>query len=168
MSTSETRRRVERVEHAYSTYLPSGKGFLPPVVPDDRLPETFKPYVRACDGLPGRFGGTNSSVRPWLDGLFSRHDATVCAAIDRLSLMERQKLMTVLSMLAHAYRWEKTPPDRAAFELTHLTLPPVSTSHGRTWHACWASLESAVSGTWHFATGLWYPGQEVALTQWMR
>ena len=45
-------------------------------------------------------------------------------AIDRLTQMQRQTLMTVLCTLAHTYRWGRTPPDNAAFELTHLVLPP--------------------------------------------
>lgn len=115
---------TQHLEHAYATCLPQGKGFLPPVVPVEQLPRGFERYQQACDELPGRFGATHSSVRPWLDRLFSRCDPGVIGAIDRLDVMEQQKAMTVLCTLAHAYRWEKTPPDKAAFELKHLTLPP--------------------------------------------
>ncbi len=115
---------AKRVQHAYATQLPAGKGFLPPVAPVDHLPDAFAPYLQACDELPSRFGVGNRSIRPWLDGLFSRPDPAVTRAIDRLAPMERQKLMTVLCTLAHTYRWEKTPPDHAAFELKHLVLPP--------------------------------------------
>lgn len=124
MYGSDERVLAELMRRAYTAHLPAGKGFLPPVVPVDHLPEEFDPYLRACAELPSRFDGANQSVRPWLDGLFSRHDPAATRAIDRLTWMERQKLMTVLCTLAHAYRWEKTPPDKAAFELKHLVLPP--------------------------------------------
>lgn len=124
MRRSEWYAQSEFVEYAYTTYLPEDKGFLPPVVPLDRLPQAFEPYLRACDELPSRFGGVNGSVRPWLNGLFSRPNPEISRAITRLTLIEQQKLMTTLCMLAHSYRWEKTPPDKAAFELKHLALPP--------------------------------------------
>ncbi len=124
MHRSEPHVLAERVEHAYAMHLPPGKGFLPPVVPVDVLPDVFARYQHACDALPSRFGEPGGGIRPWLDSLFSRHDPAVTQAIDRLSPMERQKAMTVLCTLAHTYRWEKTPPDQAAFELKRLTLPP--------------------------------------------
>ncbi len=104
MVGSEQRAVVELLQDAYATHLPAGKGFLPPVVPLDHLPDVFDPYVRACNELPSRFAGTNQSIRPWLDGVFFQHDPIVTAAIDRLMPMQRQKLMTVLCTLAHTYR----------------------------------------------------------------
>jgi indoleamine 2,3-dioxygenase len=124
MDRDEQRRRVVQVQRAYATHLPDGKGFLPPRVPCDHLPEEFDPYVRACDELPRRFGIGQRSVRPWLDHVFSRYDPALTRAIDHLGPMERQKLMTILCTLAHSYRWETTPPSRAAFELKYLILPP--------------------------------------------
>ena len=47
MDGSERRHLVKRVQQAYATYLPAGKGFLPPVVPVDHLPAAFELYVRA-------------------------------------------------------------------------------------------------------------------------
>lgn len=123
MSESEFSTLAERLEHAYATLLPKGKGFLPPVVPVDRVPEPFDIYQNACNELPERFGGPGT-IRPWLDDLFAHHDAVVTEAVDRLTFMEQQKLMTVLCTLAHTYRWGKTPPDEAEFERTHLVLPP--------------------------------------------
>ncbi len=54
MDGREPRVLAERVQRAYATHLPAGKGFLPPVVPVDRLPEEFALYLRACDELPAR------------------------------------------------------------------------------------------------------------------
>lgn len=115
---------ADRLDVTSEAYLPPGKGFLPSVTPAQALPDAFAPYQLACDELPERFGASNGSVRPWLDALFSEHDPAITQAIDRLSPMEQQRAMTMLCTLAHSYRWGNTPPDRAAFELQHLTLPP--------------------------------------------
>ena len=111
------------VRHAYDTCLPEGKGFLPPLVPLDRLPPPFTAYLQACGELPARFDGPGAGVRTWLDGLFARYDPAVLRAMDDLSAMEREKLMTVLCALAHTYRWDTSRPDQSAFELRRLALP---------------------------------------------
>ena len=119
---SDRRAAAALVRDAYRAHLPEGKGFLPAAVPADRLPAPLAPYLRACEELPRRFGAPGG-VRPWLGALFARNDPAVARAIDGLGAAEEQALMTALCVLAHAYRWGTSPPDRAEFALTHLTLP---------------------------------------------
>lgn len=124
MLSLNARLAVDRLEHTYRTCLPLGKGFLPLKTPVHVLPAAFDRYQRACDELPERFGSPNGGVRQWLDTRFAEHDPAVTEAIDHLSPLERQRAMTVLCTLAHSYRWGQAPPDRTAFELTSVTLPP--------------------------------------------
>ena len=124
MRSPEAQYLADRLERAWERFLPTGKGFLPATTPAQELPAVFARYQLACDALPERFGTQNGSVRPWLDGIFAEHDPAITQAIDHLSPLEQQRAMTVLSTLAHSYRWERTPPDRAAFACKHLILPP--------------------------------------------
>lgn len=123
MESSANHLAAERLEQACETCLPPGKRFPPPVVPLTGLPQGLVRYQQACDELAERFGAS-TSIRPWLDQEFARSDAGVLSAIDGLDPMERQALMTVLCTLAHTYGLGTTPPEPAAFALTHLMLPP--------------------------------------------
>ncbi|CAN5682055.1 hypothetical protein BH23CHL4_BH23CHL4_28460 [soil metagenome] len=168
MCGSELLQLANRLEHAYERYLPEGKGFLPPVTPIDHLPAEFERYQRACDELPDRFGAPNGSVRPWLDGLFSWHDPSINHTIDRLTPMERQKAMTMLCTLAHTYRWEKTPPEKAAFEQTQLTRPPGI--DGPWTHLAVLLRQPRVGSLWNVALCNWslVSSYEAARTRSMR
>jgi hypothetical protein len=117
------RKAAALVREAYDTYLAEGKGFLPATVPLDRLPQPFTAYLLACHELPARFDGPDEGVRGWLDHLFTQCDPAIIRAIDGLSAMECEKLMTVLCALAHTYRWDTSPPDKSAFALQRLALP---------------------------------------------
>ncbi len=99
MCGSELLLLANRLEHAYERYLPEGKGFLPPVTPIDHLPAEFERYQRACDELPDRFGAPNGSVRPWLDGLFSRHDPAINRSIDRLRACANRRIVMLCRVL---------------------------------------------------------------------
>lgn len=152
MSFFDPRLAADRLELAYKTYLPPGKGFLPSLTSAQALPAALAPYQSACDELPERFGAPGD-VRPWLDVYFAGYDPAITQTILQLSPMQRQRAMTMLCTLAHSYRWGATPPDRAAFELRHLALPP---GIDRPWTHLAKLLQQPRVGTlWNMALCNW-------------
>src|SRR5688500_806223 len=123
MPASDDLAVAERLHEAHATHLSPEGGFLPPVVPLETLPAPFAPYLEACAELPERFPVARGGVRAWLADRFRDDEPAVAAAVDGLDEMGRAKLMTVLSLLCHAYRWESAPPAPEAQALRRLDLP---------------------------------------------
>ena len=113
---------AERIRRAYDTELGSVRAFLPERVPIDVLPPLLQPYLNATGELTLRYP-VGGGVRGWLDGLFGRRAPDVVALLPALSEPERQRLMTVLSVLAHAYRWDSVPPAQDRFAERRIQLP---------------------------------------------
>lgn len=117
--------RVARLVRAsYEGDLGEVRAFLPGRVPLDELPSVFEPYLSACTELPARYPGEGGGVRSWLEREFGRDEPAVRHAIPRLTCGERDRLMTVLSVLGHTYRWDRVPPAPARFQERRISLPP--------------------------------------------
>jgi CRP-like cAMP-binding protein len=108
---------------AYATCVTAEGGFLPARIPPATLPAPLDRYVELCRELPARYHGPDAHVRPWLDAELAAWDPAHEAAIDAIQEDERHTLMTVLSTLAHAYRWDSTPPRPEEYERSRIDLP---------------------------------------------
>ena len=114
---------AQALRFAHQTLINPEVGFLPRRVPSDALPISLKHFLFAADQLPARYHHEGASVRGWLDKLFCEHDPALDLTISSLAQPERDRLMTVVSVLAHAYRWDSAPPRREAYELKAIVLP---------------------------------------------
>lgn len=113
-----------RVRAAYERCLSREGGFLPDVVPLERLHEAFADHQQACDSLASCYHGPDKSVRAALDARFGQVEPAMVALIDEMDRPELDKAMTLLSLLGHAYRWDHMPPSAEAYHLQQITLPP--------------------------------------------
>ncbi len=100
------------------------RAFLPSRVPPNELPSAFAPYLAACAEVAGRYPEGQGGVRGWLEGEFARYEPAVRQAIRGLSEPERDKMLTLLSVLGHTYRWNSVPPAPARFQEQRISLPP--------------------------------------------
>lgn len=98
-------------------------GFLPDRTPLRALPSPFDAHQRALDELPDRYHVEGASVRAWLDDAFRAWDGEHARACDELDAEGADKLMTVVSFLAHAYRWDSAPPRAGEYRREALALP---------------------------------------------
>ena len=115
---------ARKVRASYEADLGEVGGFLPGRVPLDELPTVFQPYLWACAQLPAHYPADSGGVRTWLEGEFAREDPAVRNAIPRLGGAERDRLMTILAVLGHTYRWDCVPPAPARFQEQRIPLPP--------------------------------------------
>lgn len=104
--------------------LNAGGGFLPDRTPLHALPPPFDAHADALDGLADRYHAEGASVRPWLDATFAAWRDDHARACDALDDDHADKLMTVVSFLAHAYRWDSAPPRAAEYRRDRVELPP--------------------------------------------
>jgi CRP-like cAMP-binding protein len=124
-TSAPTRRKLAaRVRQAYEADLGAVGTFMPERTPVHDLPEPFTRYAEACLELPRRHPADDGGVREWLDDLFGAPDPAAMAAVSELADHERDELMTVLSFLAHAYRWDTIPPRPERFAERLIDLPP--------------------------------------------
>lgn len=107
----------------YAASLTREGGFMPPVVPLDRVPASFVALDVSLAELGERYNAPDAAVRPWLDELYGAYDPALDAEIDRMTRPELDKLMTALSLLCHAYRWNSNPATPAACGLSRIALP---------------------------------------------
>jgi hypothetical protein len=107
----------------FESCIPPRLGFLPPVVPLDTLPAPWDDYLDAVRELPRHYHGDAASARAWMDSLFATCRPEVLPALPDLSVSERDKLMTVLSMLGHAYKWDRLPPPKEMYSIERVVLP---------------------------------------------
>lgn len=115
---------ARQVRASYATDLGAVGAFLPARVPLDDLPPVFERHLMACKELAYRYPAERGGVRRWMDREFSREEVATRYAIPRLTCSEHEKLMTVLAVLGHAYRWDFLPPARHRFNERHIALPP--------------------------------------------
>jgi hypothetical protein len=114
----------------YERCLSSEGGFLPDTVPGPALPDVFSRFLAVIEELPNHYHGADASARAWLDREFASHDRSYDVEIDLLDGPRCDALMTVLSILCHAYRWDSAPPRPDSYALTRLELP---VGLGRPW-----------------------------------
>ncbi len=103
--------------------LDVGGGFLPTRTPLHALPSPFAAHERALDELAARYHAEGASVRAWLDATFATWSDDQARARDALDDAHADKLMTVVSFLAHAYRWDSAPPRADEYGRARLDLP---------------------------------------------
>ncbi|MBM4389694.1 MAG: cyclic nucleotide-binding domain-containing protein [Deltaproteobacteria bacterium] len=112
--------RENALDAAFAALGPNG--FLPARLPAHRLPPPFDLLDAAVAELPERYHG-DGDVEPWIWALFDG-EALRGASWDALDTPERDRLMTVLSVLAHCARWRRAPPRREDYERARCALPP--------------------------------------------
>lgn len=105
-------------------YLDFKGSFLPPKVPEEHVPPAFQAYELACQELAEYFHGEHKSARRWLNEKFKIYDPELDTMIQStLSVPQLEKLNTILSILAHAYRWDSVPTDRSNYQPRKFELP---------------------------------------------
>lgn len=111
------------VTDAFSRYLSVEGGFLPSYVPLSTLPVRLAHYTEALDLLPATYSRDLGGVREWMDERFRNFNPDLLSEIATLNDPEQHKLLVVLSILAHTYRWDSVPAPRSAYETKTLQLP---------------------------------------------
>src|SRR4051794_27680468 len=122
-TTRDALRLADAVREAYDEALSPHGGFLPPEIPLTSVPGPLAGYVDLCHELPVHYHGAGAHVRPWLDEQLTAGPADEIEQASTLSEPQCQLLMTVLGLLAHAYRWDSTPPRPEERERTSIELP---------------------------------------------
>ena len=122
-SASDALRLAEAARQAYEEDLSPHGGFLPPEVPLTSLPGPVARYVDICRELPRHYHAPDAHVRPWLGEQLSGGSPDELEQVGALTEPQRHLLMTVLSLLAHAYRWDSSPPRPEERRRTSLELP---------------------------------------------
>ena len=120
---SDPLRLAEVARQAYDEGLSPHGGFLPPEIPLTSLPGPLARHVDICRELPWHYHGPNAHVRPWLDEQFRDGRAEELEQAGVLTEPQCQLLMTVLGLLAHAYRWDSSPPRPQERQRTSIELP---------------------------------------------
>lgn len=146
-------------------HLKRGLGFLPRQVPADVLPDEWSPWVEAARMLPEHFHG--NGARDWLAARFGKPVPGIAAGVAALAPHEADRLLTVLSVLGHAFRWDCVPPTAAEYARTRLALPPGLEAPwaalcARSGHPRVGNLASMVTTNWRlpgYAGGADYPAE---------
>lgn len=104
--------------------LAPGLGFLPARTPARQLPARWRVYADAAAELARRYHAADADVVPWLTHLFATPVADASAAVAEMSEPERDRLLTITSVLSHAFRWASAPPRAESYHRTAVSLPP--------------------------------------------
>lgn len=83
--------------------------FIPSKVPLDTLPRPFDIYVSLLDSVNLVNTKENGGVRKYVDAVLATIRIDL-SKIDALNYWEQEKLLSVLTLLAHCYRWNYLPP----------------------------------------------------------
>ncbi len=118
--------------------------FLPDTIPVSSLPPAFHEVECACKNISIDYSMTGVGVRLSLDQKFTRVDLDLLHRIPTLATPHKRCLMNMLSILAHCYRWDRSPPDDDSAALTTLDLPP---GLDALWRTCAAQTGQPVVGT---------------------
>ncbi len=98
-------------------------GFLPSRTPIHQLPGPFSILSKSCGELSGRYHGEGLDCRPWLDEFFG-HPMVECEkSVKELDRLTQEALMTQLSLLCHAYRWQGMPTSPLNYQIKSIQLP---------------------------------------------
>lgn len=116
-------RIAEKVRSAYLADLGPIGAFLPQHVPLETLPGPYQAYLDACAELPQHYPAQHGGVRDWLDRQFAEPRPADVAGLGSLLPAQQERLVTALSVLAHAYRWDTIPPSRERFSETRIRQP---------------------------------------------
>lgn len=96
--------------------------FMPLKVPHTQLPEPFNIYVDLLNNVHLWNSKDQGGIRSFLYNAFSdvSYDNK---QIDALDYWEQEKLLSVLTMLAHCYRWDYLPPEPEEFLKQNMSFP---------------------------------------------
>lgn len=97
--------------------------FLPDTIPVVSLPSAFAHIEQACNDISIDYAITGAGVRTSLNKLFETVDTDLMQQIPALSMPYKRSLMNMLSILAHCYRWNISPPEDDCAAMTELKLP---------------------------------------------
>lgn len=97
--------------------------FLPDTTPLRSLPSQFNKVQQACSSISTDYSITGIGVRNSLDQIFAEVDPDLMHSITTLTLPQKQYLMSILSILAHCYRWDLSPPADVTASQVTLKLP---------------------------------------------
>src|SRR5215211_897571 len=152
-SSSDPLRLAEAARRAYDEGLTRHGGFLPPEVPLASLPGPLGRYVEICRELPGHYHGPDAHVRPWLAERLSVGGPDEIEQTGALAEPQCHLLMTVLGLLAHAYRWDSSPPRPEERRRTGLELPDRLATLW--WHVSRRLRVPCVGSLYHFVLSNW-------------
>lgn len=96
--------------------------FVPAKVPLMKLPAPFDTYIRILDVLHTVNTASKGGVRNFIETALSTLSIDV-VQIDSLSYWQQEKLLSVLTCLAHCYRWDYLPPSPNEYQRKHLEFP---------------------------------------------
>jgi len=113
--------RINQLTRSYKKNLSAEGGFLPKKVPNCELPAKFEKYFKTINNLYLYYPNRNKSVRTWMNDIF--HSFNLEDEITKLSYWKKNKLLTVVTILCHAYRWDNLPPSKIRYEETSVNLP---------------------------------------------
>lgn len=99
-------------------------GFLPLLSPLRQLPSPFEEISSACEQLAENYHGEGKDCRPWLERLFSQQRLEWSDALEDAGAHLLENLMTKVSLLCHAYRWQQMPTPPENYKLSEISLPP--------------------------------------------
>ncbi len=113
----------DQVKQALEAVQDVSVGFLPATAPLHTLPYPYEELSVACEKLAGRYHGLDQDCRPWLDELFTDPRPEWLSALETASDSLLENLMTKVSLLCHAYRWQRMPTPSENYALENIKLP---------------------------------------------
>jgi len=152
-TASDTLRLAEVARQAYDEGLSPHGGFLPPEIPLTSLPGPLARYVDICRELPRHYHAPDAHVRPWLGDHLSGGGPDEIEQASALTEPQCHLLMTVLGLLAHAYRWDSSPPRPEERQRTSLELPDRLATLW--WHVSRRLRVPCVGSLYHFVLSNW-------------
>jgi hypothetical protein len=114
---------AKELHESYEKNMCKEGGFLPRVVPLTTLPDPFNIYVEAVDKIKYHYTRGSSGTRFWLNNEFRKFDQLLFSRIENLSNDQSDKLMSVLAILSHVYRWDKLPAYDHIHREEQLSIP---------------------------------------------
>jgi hypothetical protein len=152
-TASDSLRLAEVARQAYDEGLSPHGGFLPPEIPLTSLPGPLARYVDICRELPRHYHAPDAHVRPWLGEQLSGGGPDEIEQASALAEPQCHLLMTVLGLLAHAYRWDSSPPRPEERQRASLELPDRLAALW--WHVSRRLGVPCVGSLYHFVLSNW-------------
>jgi CRP-like cAMP-binding protein len=152
-TASDAMRLAELARQAYDEGLSPHGGFLPPEIPLTSLPGPLARYVEICRELPGHYNAPDAHVKPWLGEQLRGGGADEIEQVSALTVPQCHLLMTVVGLLAHAYRWDSSPPRPEERLRTSVELPDRLAAMW--WHVSRRLGVPCVGSLYHFVLSNW-------------
>lgn len=120
---NQTLELAELLTHSYATTMSHEGGFLPATVPLSQLPAPFDLYIRCLEPIKDYYAPGTGGTRRWLQVKLKDFDESWIQRLPELNREQSHKLLSVLTLLAHLYRWDMLPAAPEYYTLTQLDLP---------------------------------------------